>query len=66
MTRISTVSIVAKCENLISWVWEHSYDLEEFVSALKWCGFSEKEVRAMAEEEMWLGDVDIAKIYEEA
>lgn len=60
------IAIETKCENLISWVWEHAYDLDEFVGALKWCGFSEQEVRERAEDEMWIGDCDIEAIYAEA
>ena len=42
-----------KCENLISWIWDHAYNLEEFIRALKWCGFTEDEVVKMSEDEGW-------------
>lgn len=42
-----------KIYNLQSWIWEHCYDLEDYVRAMKTCGFTEEEMVEEAKENDW-------------
>ena len=42
-----------KIYNLQSWIFEHCYNLEEYIRAMKKCGFTEEEMVAEAKENDW-------------
>ena len=42
-----------KVYNLQSWVFEHSYNLEDYIRAMKNCGFTEEEMVEEAKENGW-------------
>lgn len=39
--------------NLQSWIFEHCYNLEEYIRAMKKCGFTEEEMVEEAKENDW-------------
>ena len=42
-----------KIYNLQSWIFEHCYNLEDYIRAMKQCGFTEEEMVAEAKENDW-------------
>ena len=42
-----------KIDNLQSWIFEHCYNLEDYIRAMKQCGFTEEEMVAEAKENDW-------------
>lgn len=42
-----------KIYNLQSWIFEHCYNLEEYIRAMKKCGFTEEEMVKEAKENDW-------------
>lgn len=42
-----------KVYNLQSWVFDHCYNLEDYIRAMKWCGFTEEEMVEEAKENGW-------------
>lgn len=42
-----------KVYNLQSWIFEHCYNLEDYIRAMKNCGFTEEEMVEEAKENGW-------------